>query len=269
MDRVSVIIPTYNRQEALNKAVNSVIKQTHKNLEIIIVDDSDTPCTYPKDSRIIYIHNPKKMGVNASRNIGIKEATGAYIAFLDDDDTWMDFKIEKQLSIFKENPNVGLVISFIDDMRFEEEYIDKYPERITLYQILRMFRLSSTSSYMFDSVKLREIGYFDIRLPSAQEYDLAIRMASKYLVKCYQSILVIQNRSDGQITTNWKAKRDGLKMIYLKHKPKYRHYGMHLFFHFRIRFLIIRFLYYLAGFFGIKVYRIIIPMKKGSVRKCQ
>ena len=268
MDRVTVVIPTYKRD--IKNALCSVLKQTYNNLEIIIVDDTpNQEKDYSEiDDRIIHIKNPKRLGPTASRNIGIKEATGKYIAFIDDDDLWLPYKIEDQIELFKKYQNTGLVICYIADYRFEEEYIDKYPEKVSLYKILKMFRLSSTSSYVFDTLKLKEIGLFDTRLPSAQEYDLGIRMASKYPVRCLQKVLVVQNQTEGQITTNWKAKRMGLKILYQKHKAKYRHYGLHLFFNFRIRFLAIRFLYHLAEYFGIKVYRIIIPMKKGSAEKC-
>ena len=100
--KISVIIPTYNRSKVLFRSIKTVINQTYKGLiEIIIIDDSKESIKKEiekkfnkKNRQITYIHKAKKEGSPKARNTGIKKATGEYIAFLDDDDTWMPEKIE-------------------------------------------------------------------------------------------------------------------------------------------------------------------------------
>lgn len=103
--KVSVIIPTHNRSELLLNSVLSVLKQTFDNYEIIIIDDHSVDDTKNVvnnigDKRIRYFKNDGKNGPSVARNLGIKNAAGKYIAFLDDDDEWIPQKLEKQIHQF-------------------------------------------------------------------------------------------------------------------------------------------------------------------------
>ncbi len=109
---ISVVIPTYNRKEKTLRAVNSVLEQNIDNLEIIVVDDGSNDGTYEylieKDLPIKVI-TKENGGVSSARNIGIKHSAGNYIAFLDSDDIWLPHKLEKQIRVFEENPDISLV----------------------------------------------------------------------------------------------------------------------------------------------------------------
>jgi glycosyltransferase involved in cell wall biosynthesis len=99
---VSVVLPTFNRAHLLKSALASVLSQTYKNLEIIVVDDASTDDTQQvvaviKDHRLRYIRHVATKGGSAARNTGILAAIGSYIAFLDDDDEWYPEKVEAQL----------------------------------------------------------------------------------------------------------------------------------------------------------------------------
>lgn len=99
---VSVIIPTFNREKTLLKSINSVLNQTYKNLEILIIDDCSTDntpliCKGIIDKRIKYIKLKKRYGASYARNLGIKLAKGTFITFQDSDDIFISNKIEKQL----------------------------------------------------------------------------------------------------------------------------------------------------------------------------
>ena len=122
MELVSVIIPTYKRSNyELERAIKSVMSQTYKNLEIIVIDDNANDVSERRKTREIikkynsvnYYENQKNLGGALSRNYGIQLANGKYIAFLDDDDEFLPEKIEKQLMLFKEkekeNKNIALV----------------------------------------------------------------------------------------------------------------------------------------------------------------
>ena len=110
---VSVIIPTYNRAMNCKKAVESVLGQTHENVEAIVVDDAsmdDTPDVFRgMDKRVRYFRQKTNQGVSAARNRGLEEARGDYIAFLDSDDEWFPWKLEAQLSVLEAFPEAGMV----------------------------------------------------------------------------------------------------------------------------------------------------------------
>jgi glycosyltransferase involved in cell wall biosynthesis len=105
---VSIIIPTYNRAYILPRAINSALKQTYKNWEMIIVDDSSEDNTkeliekyFKKDNRIRYIKNTHKKGPAGAKNCGIDNAIGKYIAFLDSDDEWMPFHLKDSINVLE------------------------------------------------------------------------------------------------------------------------------------------------------------------------
>ena len=106
-DLISVIIPTYNRAHLIKRSAQSVLNQTYKNLELIIVDDGSTDNTKEvidslNDERIVYVKQ-ENHGVSSARNTGINVANGKYIAFQDSDDIWHSDKLEKQINTLKQN----------------------------------------------------------------------------------------------------------------------------------------------------------------------
>jgi glycosyltransferase involved in cell wall biosynthesis len=109
---VSTIIPTYNRAVECKRAVESVLSQTHENVEVIVVDDGSEDNTREivcyLDARVKYVWQPNA-GVSAARNTGLKEAKGDYVAFLDSDDIWLPWKLEAQLSVLRRFPDSGMV----------------------------------------------------------------------------------------------------------------------------------------------------------------
>ena len=116
MKKVSVIITTYKRPDYLRQAIESVLKQTFKDFELIIVDDDPESQNLEKvilsyrDPRIIYIKNEENLGGAKSLNVGLKVANGDYIAILDDDDVWLsEDKMEKQVKFLDENPDYIIV----------------------------------------------------------------------------------------------------------------------------------------------------------------
>ena len=113
-DGVSVIIPTYNRAELLERSVKSVQEQTYKKWEIIVVDDGSTDNTEDiikklNDVRVRYIKNEKNMGAAASRNRGAEFAKYDYIAFQDSDDVWRIDKLEKQMAYMHQSTDYDMV----------------------------------------------------------------------------------------------------------------------------------------------------------------
>lgn len=109
--QVSIIMPAYNCKDTLLQAVESVLSQTYRDWELIIIDDACPSKSYQvikyiTDSRIKLMHNQENKGVAATRNVGIKQATGQYIAFLDADDYWLPDKLAHQIYWLNEGYDV-------------------------------------------------------------------------------------------------------------------------------------------------------------------
>ena len=128
---ISVIIPTYNNDDELIKTVSNVCSQSYKDIEIIIIDDDSSDQTKDKilklqNSRIKYYKNSTNLGVSKSRVEGVRKSKGEYIAFIDDDDVWLDDKLSKQSHIIKKN-NLDFVTSnfiinnMIDQTKYEKK----------------------------------------------------------------------------------------------------------------------------------------------------
>lgn len=112
---VSVVIPTYNRAYCIENAIQSVLAQSHRQVEVVVVDDGSSDGTrellaarYAGDARIVYVHKANA-GVSAARNTGLDRASGDYIALLDSDDVWKPWKLELQLACLRALPHAGMV----------------------------------------------------------------------------------------------------------------------------------------------------------------
>jgi len=263
---ISVVIPTYNRPKYLKKAIDTVLAQTYKNVEIIIIDDASETNTEQvidsfDDDRIFYFRNKKRSGAPISRNNGIKKAKGEYIAFLDDDDEWKSEKLEKQLKEFSDE-KVGLVVCYSLDKRFDMVRVSKPKKSVSHSDLLKSFNLSSTSSYLVLKKAIEKVGFFDVTLPSAQEYDLAIRISKHYKVKTIPEVLMIQNASTGQISTNWTKKIKGILALYSKYGKDYSKLGFKMCVMNHLKVFGLVSLFFTGFLFGNKIYKIIIPIKE-------
>lgn len=136
---VSIIMPSYNTAKFISKTIESVLEQTYKNWELLIVDDCSTDNTDEivskyDDDRIIYLKNKKNSGAAVSRNKALKNAKGKWIAFLDSDDLWYPTKLEEQIKYMKKNKYSFSweheIISSASDLKEWIKYEGaKYPKR--------------------------------------------------------------------------------------------------------------------------------------------
>jgi glycosyltransferase involved in cell wall biosynthesis len=196
---VSVIIPTYNRASVLERAIRSVLGQTFRDFELIVVDDgsidSTTHLLNSFDGNLKALAQ-ENQGVSAARNLGIKESTGVLLAFLDSDDEWLPGKLARQTALFDgRNPNF---VCHTDEiwLRNGKELQQK---EIHLKQGGRFFRralercLISPSSVMISRELLDRIGWFDEELPAAEDYDLWLRITAFHEVDFVPEKLVIKH----------------------------------------------------------------------------
>jgi glycosyltransferase involved in cell wall biosynthesis len=195
---VSCIIPTRNRQGHLKKALDSVIAQTYRDLEIIVVDDASEDNTeilvnkyVEMDNRIKYFKNHKSLGGSGARNVGIRMAKGDYIAFLDDDDEWINNKIENQVKRIQ-NFDAVLCALFVDN----KGRIRRYNKDVVELNDLRRGNIIGGTSILMAKTSVMKENLFDEELPNGQDWDIFIRITAKYKVGYLDKPLVIF--SDGK-----------------------------------------------------------------------
>ena len=194
---VSVIIPTYNRKHTLKRAIQSVYIQSLPPFEIIVVDDGSNDGTkewvkqkYP-DIKYIY---QKNSGVSSARNKGIKIARGDWIALLDSDDEWLPNKLNEQINRIKLNLDVKILHSneiwIRNGVRVNQMKKHKKFGGYIFEKCLDMCRISP-SSVMLKKAIFSDIGTFDESLKVCEDYDLWLRITSKYPV-CFLDIPLIK-----------------------------------------------------------------------------
>ncbi|HBK3324125.1 TPA: glycosyltransferase [Vibrio parahaemolyticus] len=183
---VTVYITTKNRRKLLERALLSVLNQTHKELDIIIVDDasSDDTCDFldmcvRNHNNVRYFKNKMSMGACYSRNIAISQAKGKYITGLDDDDEFHSQRVEKLLKKFIDNKFSCICSSvyLIDETGERSQYKDKTGV-INLNSLL-------TKNYIGNQVLtktsyLRSLSGFDVGFPALQDYDMWVRLVERY-----------------------------------------------------------------------------------------
>lgn len=202
---VSCIIPTRNRQSLLKRALDSVISQTYKNLEIIIVDDASQDETQfvardyvDKDRRVKYFKHLTPMGGSGARNTGINVASGEYVAFLDDDDEWVNNKIEKQLKAIKNFDAVICAAIVAGEIRVR----DFYNKCIVDSNDLKKSTIYGSGSSLLARSSVMRNNLFDEELPNSQDWDMLVRISSEYKIRYLNDPLVICNDGEHKRITN-------------------------------------------------------------------
>lgn len=225
---VSVVIPTYNRAHLLGRALKSVLFQTYEHLDVIVVDDASTDNTEEvlasfRDRRLRYIRHERNKGGSAARNTGIALSEGEYIAFLDSDDEWLPYKVEKHLRVFSEDPGCGVVFSAhieIDRHGLTRVHRDMGPEGWIYKDLLVSAVVGTTSAVVVKRECFETAGLFDETLPSCQDWDMWIRIAKNYRFRRISEPLVRYYWHGNQISTNFEAVYKGHLAILQKYKEE-------------------------------------------------
>jgi len=199
--KISVIIPTYNREKLIVDSIKSVLNQTYKNLEVIIIDDGSEDNTKQvinkiQDNRIKYIKLEKNGGAGKARNIGIKNAVGQYISFQDSDDILYPYKLEKQLNnIINKNSNLDFCkIKVIFNSSYNFYYPNERQEKNVLKgnifnELLSNGNFISTQAILVKTKFIKKY-YFDPNIPRLQDYDLILRMIPKVKISYTKDVLL-------------------------------------------------------------------------------
>tara|TARA_B100000315_G_C14595281_1_gene598643 strand:+ start:5823 stop:6665 length:843 start_codon:yes stop_codon:yes gene_type:complete len=193
---ISVVIPTFNRGELLSRALNSILSQTFPPYEVIIVDDGslDNTADIIKTSfpTVAYLYQ-KNSGVSAARNCGINSANGEWIAFLDSDDEWHPVKLQKQMEAVQNNPESKIChteeIWVRNGKRVHQ--MDKHKKfGGWIFQKCIPLCCISPSSVMIHRSVFDEVGLFDESLPVCEDYDMWLRITSRYPVLFLDELLI-------------------------------------------------------------------------------
>ncbi len=190
MPIVSVIIPTYNRREYVQEAIDSVLAQTFTDYEIIVIDDGSTDGTgealRARYRDRIHYEWQENQGESVARNRGIELAKGKYIAFLDSDDRWLPEKLEKQVAYLDEHPGVGMVVCqavVIDSDGHPLASVPMLasnlaPEDLSLGALSIRCTIGNTSMVMCRQCTLSTVGGFDPEIRYGEDWDLYIRVSA-------------------------------------------------------------------------------------------
>ena len=205
MLEVSIIIPTYNSAKYIPDAINSILNQTFKDYEIIIVDDGSTDNTREilnkYNSKIRYIYQENK-GPSAARNIGIKNAKGKYIAFLDADDIWLPDKLQRQMKLFANESSVSFVYTssyIMNENGFILRKMQCYnrSRRKILNELYLSKSIGNTSSTIIKKECFDKVGLFDETLTVAEDWDMWLRICQRFRFKCIDEPLVMTREYEG------------------------------------------------------------------------
>jgi glycosyltransferase involved in cell wall biosynthesis len=223
----SVVIPSYNREKVVVRAINSILNQTYQDFEIIVVDDGSKDNTEGvvraiNDNRIKYVRQDNA-GACVARNTGIKNARGKYVSFLDSDDEWFPQMLEKQLEQYQADEEVGCVYSDLqvktgngDVHSFGKPFVVKgncYAE------ILRQGYMAPTSVLSAKRECFGKVGLFDVSLPASQDDDMCFKLSKFYKVGLIPDIMATMNVEQiNRISNNPKRVADGWWMLWNKYE---------------------------------------------------
>ncbi|MGB5881995.1 MAG: glycosyltransferase, partial [Thermoanaerobaculia bacterium] len=195
---VSVVIPTYNRADLVLRSVRSVLAQTRPAEQIIVVDDGSTDDTGPlvrtQFGAVDYLAQENR-GVSAARNRGIEVATGEWIALLDSDDEWLPEKLERQMACLDQEPDYRICHT---DEIWVRSGRRVNPRRKHAKQGGWIFKdclplcAISPSSVLIHRSVFDEVGLFDETLPACEDYDLWLRICSRWPVLFLPERLVVK-----------------------------------------------------------------------------
>jgi amino acid adenylation domain-containing protein len=253
---VSVIIPTYNRASLIGAAIQSVLDQTFKSVEIIVVDDGSTDDTQralqPYASKIVSLVTANK-GPAQARNVGMKAATGKYIAFLDSDDLYLPHKLELEVEFMERNPDIGMVSTNMSAMRgdeiVEEYHLQTYhgpffreygftlegiyPERGVfefhgksipsyagnIFKYMLHWPALISNTVLFPRDLLDAVGYQNEAYGVGEDYDHMVRICKHVPVACLDIPTYVYRYNEDQVTmlgSSWSAKREAARIRILE-----------------------------------------------------
>jgi glycosyltransferase involved in cell wall biosynthesis len=239
---VSVVVPAFNRAGSIRMSVESILRQTFTDFELLVVDDGSTDGTMDQltgvtDPRLQRLANPRNMGAGAARNTGIRAARSSWVAFQDSDDEWLPQKLEKQMArlgsanadvvgcycgmlTIRDRADMADEVSSASGGRIAAAYVPdpgyRHVEGDILATLLQS-SLVSTQMLVARRETLLAIGGFDESLPALEDWECAIRLAKLGHFAFVDEPLVLQFFSDNSLTRSRRKRAEARARIVKKH----------------------------------------------------
>ncbi len=207
---VSIITPTFNRADFINKAVNSVLAQTYNNFEFLIVDDGSTDSTRElvqpalADPRLQYFHQ-ENQGQSIARNLALSKARGDFVCFLDSDNYWPAEKLSTQIELFRKHPEYDVIYGDIivvdeNDREITRRNMRRYSGQIAKYMIRD--NCVSMNTAMARRKCFEELGGMSGKRRVADDYELWLKFSAKYRCLYVPEFLAYYRVMDDQISSD-------------------------------------------------------------------
>lgn len=225
MPKVSVIIPAYNQAQFLEGAIRSVLCQTFRDYEIIVVDDGstdNTPAVAEKfASQIRYIRQENK-GLAGARNTGIRAAQGEWIGLLDSDDEWLPGYLEEMAELAEKNPEAVVFYCAaqgvdVDGKPLPQQFVAPVLPPEQLHRALVRANCLIPSTILMRTAVVREAGYFDESLRSCEDWDLWLRLLPKQVFVGSAECLVKYRIHGSSLSTNPTGMQQAARAVIEKH----------------------------------------------------
>jgi teichuronic acid biosynthesis glycosyltransferase TuaG len=230
---VSILMPAYNAEMYISRSIKSVVEQTYQNWELLIVDDASLDNTKKiinrytrQDIRIKAIFSEKNSTKpSIAKNIALKEASGAYIAFLDSDDMWRKDKLEIQVEFLQANEEIGLVYSggyWIDSYdNVIKRFMPKYECGNNLHHQLRKYEINNQSVVIKKETLETAIRSFNEKITIGEDYNLFMHIIALYASGSIKERLIYYRIHGNAITKAKKQHSDGVLMTLKELNEKY------------------------------------------------
>lgn len=245
--KVSIIMPVYNTEKYLDQAIQSILNQTFKDFELIIIDDGSTDSSieiikkYLNDKRVVLIKNKENMGISKSINVGIEKSKAALIARLDSDDNSRKDRLEKQYNYMKKNSDLSIIGSYVDVIDEDGKLLYKLEKPVTYDEIMKVcffYGPFVQSSIMFKKVDVEKIGKYRGQYDYCEDIDLYLRLLyagykgeniPEYLVEWRQYAESTNKYHRKKATINKNIKKEiidkyGEKISFFEKLSMYIHY---------------------------------------------
>lgn len=222
MPRISVIMPAYNAEKYIKEAVDSILSQTFRDFELIILNDASSDATEDiilsfDDPRIVYVKNEENLGVAGTLNRGLELAKGEYIARMDADDISLPERFEKQAAFLDGNAAVAVVGCAVERFCGEESMgVRRFSAGAEMLRIDTLFGCPlAHPGVMFRTAAIRELGGYDVAFEGLEDYALWWKVSGKWDLAALPQVLLRYRIHPGQVTQKpTKAKEQ--RMLLLK-----------------------------------------------------
>lgn len=230
--KVSVIIPTHKVHPYLDDAIASALAQTHRDIEIIVVNDGGGSAVvdhvksiYPS---VHVLDLPQNVGAGLARNAGVAEAAGTLIAFLDSDDLWVESKIERQVAFLSDNPDTKCLHCGLTTFGSNGDFathLDK-PALLKKQDVLFRGHVLPSSMIIYKDI-YDAVGGFNDALRTAEDYDLILRLVQSDVTIRFlgESLVKFRRMDQGNLSSNWKGILSGKIALYREHRNFFRAVG--------------------------------------------